>query len=257
MARSFLIRGLLCGAVAGLLVFLFARIYGEPSINWAIGLEDQLGHAAGEHVHEAATAAHSHGGEDELVSRDLQAGWGLFTGVMVYAVALGGIFALLNAFAWGRVGRLGLRATSALLAGASFVAVYLAPFLKYPSNPPSVGDRETIGYRTALYFGMMVISIIAMIASINLGRGLAQRLGNWYAAMAGGAAYLVIIGIAYVAMPTLNEVPEGFPAALLWEFRVASAGMQLLLWTALGLCFGELAARGAAGSRSRLASRAG
>jgi hypothetical protein len=241
---------MLCGVVAGLLVFLFARIYGEPSINWAIGLEDQLGH-----THEVADAVHSHGGDEELVSRDLQAGWGLFTGVMVYAIALGGIFALLNAFAFGRVGRLGVRATSALLAGASFVAVYLAPFLKYPSNPPAVGDAETIGYRTALYFGMVVISVVAMIASINLGRGLAARLGNWNAAIAGGAAYIVIIGIAYVAMPSLNEVPEGFPAALLWDFRLASIGMQLLLWTVLGLLFGELAERKRAGSKGRFATR--
>src|SRR5258707_15617688 len=102
MARSFLIRGLICGLVAGILVFLYARIFGEPSVNGAIGFEEQLAHAAGE-VH-----------EDEIVSRDVQSTWGLLTGVLLYAVALGGLFSLLYAFAWGRMGRLGARASSAV-----------------------------------------------------------------------------------------------------------------------------------------------
>ena len=46
----------------------------------------------------------------------------------------------------------------------------------------------------------------------------------------GGAAYLVVIAIAYAVMPSINEVPEGFPATLLWQFRTAAIGMQLLLW---------------------------
>src|SRR4051812_29502428 len=107
MARTFLIRGMICGIAAGLLVFLYARLFGEGPINGAVGVEEQLAHLAG--------AAHDH--EEELVSRDLQSTWGLFTGVMLYAVALGGIFALLYAFAWGRMGRLGARASATVLAG--------------------------------------------------------------------------------------------------------------------------------------------
>ena len=233
MARSFLIRGMLCGVVAGLLVFLFAKLFGEPNVDAAIGFEEQLAHLAG--------GAHEH--EEEIVSRDVQASWGLLVGVMVYAVALGGLFALLFAFAWGRVGRLGARATSALLAGASFVAVYVVPFLKYPANPPSVGEPETIGYRTALYFGLVVIAIVAMVAALNLGRSLAARLGAWNAALAGGATFVVLLAIAYALLPAINEVPEAFPAALLWQFRTVAFALQLVLWTSLGLLFGELTQR--------------
>ncbi|MEO8756170.1 MAG: CbtA family protein [Devosia sp.] len=249
MARNFLIRGMICGIAAGLIVFLYARLFGEPSVAGAIGFEEQLAHLAGE--------AHEHG--EEIVSRDVQSGWGLFVGVMVFGTAIGGLFSLLYAYAWGRVGKLGARATAALLAGASFVSVYLVPFLKYPANPPSIGNPDTIGTRTGLYFGMVVISVIAMVASLNLGRSLVKRLGVWNAAIAGGAIYLLLVIIVGALMPVINEVPDAFPATLLWSFRTSALAMQLILWAGIGLLFGELtqrslAASPASGSRVMAAS---
>jgi len=46
-------------------------------------------------------------------------------------------------------------------------------------------------------------------------------------------------------------VPAAFPAVLLWKFRVAAIGMQVIMWTTLGLLFGNLAQRSLhAGSRT-------
>ena len=115
-----------------------------------------------------------------------------------------------------------------------------------PANPPSIGNPETIETRTALYFGMIVISIVSMAAAVSLGRALVKRLGAWNAALAAGGVYLALVAVAGVLMPAINEVPESFPAALLWSFRITSLGMQLLLWTALGLAFGALTQRGLA-----------
>ena len=231
MARTFLIRGMICGIVAGLLVFLYAKFFGEPSVDGAIGVEDLLAKAAGEMP------------EPDLVSRDLQSTWGLFTGVMLFATAIGGLFSLLFAYAWGRMGKLNAQASAALLAGASFIAIYVVPFLKYPANPPSVGNPDTIGYRTELYFGMIVISIVAIVAALNLSLALARRMERWHAVLIGGAAYLAIIIVAYVVMPSINEVPETFPATLLWSFRTTAVAMQLILWAGIGLLFGELTQR--------------
>jgi Probable cobalt transporter subunit (CbtA) len=75
--------------------------------------------------------------EPELVGREMQAGLGLFVGVIVYSAAIGGLFSLVFAFVYGRAGRLGPRATAALLALAGFVAIVLVPELKYPANPRS------------------------------------------------------------------------------------------------------------------------
>ena len=38
-------------------------------------------------------------------------------------------------------------------------------------------------------------------------------------------------------------MPDKFPADLLWRFRVVSFGIQLILWTTIGLVFGALAER--------------
>ena len=46
----------------------------------------------------------------------------------------------------------------------------LVPQLKYPANPPSVGEPETIDVRTALYFEMMLIAVAALVLAVLLGR---------------------------------------------------------------------------------------
>jgi predicted cobalt transporter CbtA len=177
----------------------------------------------------------------------VQAGLGLFTAVMVYSVAFGGLFGLAFAFAYRRVpGAVTPQGVSLLLAAAGFVAVYLVPNLKYPANPPSVGNPETIGIRTALYFIMIAISIAAMIGALSLKRLLARRLGDWNSTLAVVAYYVVIVAIAGLLLPAINEVPELFPAVILWKFRVASIGAQFIMWATLGLLFGALTQRAAA-----------
>jgi predicted cobalt transporter CbtA len=248
MIRTLLIRGMIAGLVAGLIGFGFARAFGEPSVARAIAFEEQHEHAQAPHEHDhadaSATAAHSHDhGDEELVSRDTQAGLGLLTGVAVFGTALGGLFSLVFAFAYGRLGALHARGTSALLALFGFVSVAIVPFLKYPPNPPAVGNPETIGPRTALFFGMVAISIAAAVFAVRLQRRIQARHGGWNATLIGAAAYIVVIVVAQVALPRIDEVPAEFSASLLWNFRLAAIGIQALIWAALGLVFGALAAR--------------
>ncbi|MFI6849974.1 CbtA family protein [Kitasatospora sp. NPDC050467] len=227
--RSLLVRGMLAGLAAGLLALVVAYLLGEPRIDAAIAYED----------------AHSadHGMEMEIVSRSLQSTAGLATGVLVYGVALGGFAALAYCFALGRIGRFTPRATAALLSGAALLAVYVVPFLKYPANPPSIGDPETIGKRTTLYFLMMALSVLLAVATVTVGKRLAPRLGNWYATVTAVAGFAVAIGLAYAFLPPINEVPKDFSATLLWQFRLAALAIQLTLWTSFGLLFGHLAER--------------
>jgi len=240
MVRSLLVRGMLAGLIAGLLVFGFAKVFGEPQVDRAISFESAMDEAKAK---EQAAQGKSMEEEPELVSRPVQAGLGLFTGVMVYSTAFGGLFALVFAVANGRAAQLGPRGVSALLAAAGFVCVYLVPNLKYPANPPSVGVPETIGYRTALYFSMMAISVAAMVVALILRSRLATRGRAWNAALTSAAFYLVVVVAAAVILPGINEVPESFPATVLWQFRVASYGMQAVMWTTFGLLFGVLAER--------------
>ncbi|HVJ43701.1 MAG TPA: CbtA family protein [Dongiaceae bacterium] len=243
MVGKLLLRGMLVGIVAGLLAFGFARFFGEPSVDRAIAFEAQMEAAKGEAP------------EEELVSREVQSGAGLLIGTVVYGAAVGGLFALVFAFAYGRVGGLGARETAALIALAGFVAVILVPFIKYPANPPSVGDPETIGRRTALYFIMMAISVVAMFNAVVVARKLARRFGLWNGAVITGLAYIAVIAVAQLILPPVNEVPETFAAVVLWQFRLGSLGIHLVLWTVLGLVFGVLTERSFA-AQSRLGRRA-
>ncbi|WP_026251977.1 CbtA family protein [Streptomyces sp. PsTaAH-124] len=225
--RNLLVRGMLAGLAAGVLALVVAYLLGEPGVDKAIAFED----------------AHSHEHEMEVVSRSLQSTAGLATGVLVYGVAFGGIAALAFCFALGRVGRFSPRATALLLSGCALLAVYVVPFLKYPANPPSVGDPDTIGKRTSLYFLMMVLSVLLAVAATLLGKRLAPTVGTWWATVAAVAAFAVVIGLAYAFLPVINEVPKDFPADLLWRFRLSALAIQSVLWGGFGLLFGELAQR--------------
>ena len=245
MVGHLLLRGMLVGLVAGLLTFAFLKVFGEPQVDRAIAFETQLDEAKAKAAAEEAKAkglpAPPEETEEAIISRTTQAGIGLFTGVVVYCTAFGGLFALVFALVYGRLGDLGPRAVSALLAGMGFVSVYLVPNIKYPANPPSVGETDTIAMRTALYFAMIAISLAAMIASSMLHRRLLRRFGTWDATLIAGVAYIAVMIVVALRLPTVNEVPESFPAVLLWQFRVASITAQLIMWSVLGLVFGKVA----------------
>jgi len=242
MLKSLLVRGMVVGVVAGVLAFAVGYVIGEPQVDRAIAFEEQV--AAAKAAENTAGMDASHGGEEEeLVSRSTQGTWGLLTGTVVYGAAFGGIFALVYAFALGRFTGVSPRGLAGLLALAGFIAITLAPFLKYPANPPAVGAPETIGPRTGLYLSMIVISIGAMVSSVLVGRGLVRKHGAWTAGIAGSALFVVIIAVAHTILPNVQEVPDNFPAVTLYRFRMANLGMHAALWTTIGLLFGYLTER--------------
>lgn len=245
MVGALLARGMLIGIIAGLLCFAFLKVAGESQVDRAIAFETQLDQAKAAAAEHALIAkglpAPKAEPEPELVSRPVQAGIGLFTGVMVYNIAFGGLFALAFALAYGRIGDFGPRTTAVVLAIVGLIAVYIVPNLKYPANPPSVGDPATIGSRTALYFSMIAISLAAMIAAGMLRLRLLVRFGAWNAFLVAAAAYLIAVVAAGLVLPAVNEVPAQFPAVVLWRFRIASLGAQLVMWATIGLVFGVAA----------------
>jgi hypothetical protein len=238
---------MLAGLMAGVVGFVFASLIGEAPVNTAIAFEAYVEYTV-----------HHEEPEEEMVSRSLQGTAGLATGTLIYGVALGGIFALVFTAAYGRLLPLAARGTAALVGCLGFTAVYLVPFLKYPANPPSIGDPDTIQYRTGLYLVMMLVSIVAMVFVVMLRQRLVQRFGGWDATLIAGGVYLAIVAVCYAVLPPINEVPQEalpsvidavtdadvtFPPAVLWAFRVSSLGLQAVIWTSLSLVFGALAQR--------------
>jgi predicted cobalt transporter CbtA len=245
--KRLIARGLVAGAVAAVLAFVFARLCAEPVIGRAIAFED--GRTEAEHAH----GVHEHGAE--LFTRGVQANAGLGFGVLIFGVAMGALFAALFCVVAARARGIGPQKLSVLLAAAAFGAVYLMPFVKYPPNPPTVGQADTIGARTGWYLVMVLLSVVLAIAGGWLARRLAARLGTPNGWLLAAGAYLVAITVVMVLMPTVDETPEplrdgsgaiiypGFPADDLYEFRLVSLGTQLVLWATIAVVFAMLAGR--------------
>jgi len=235
---SLLVRGLIVGLFAGLLAGTFAYVMGEPRVDAAIAIEEATSAHAHNHDNNNSDGSEPAAEEKPLVSREGQKA-GLFLATSLYGVALGGMFAVGFTLLRRKL-RTGNDAYAALgLAAAGFVGIVLVPFLKYPPNPPAVGDPDTITRRTVTYLLTLVIGLLAVWAGVAASRR-AARYGD-LARLAGGAiAFLVTIVAAYLILPRIDEVPETFPATLLWQFRFASLGTQATLWLLLG--FGYAAA---------------
>ena len=132
------------------------------------------------------------------------------------------------------------RALSALLAPAGFAALVLVPELKYPANPPAIGAASTIGARTALVFRHARDFLPRHDPRRDARPASHGWLGAWNGDLAAAAIFAVVAGIAAMALPPVDEVPAGFPAKVLWNFRLASIGARAVLWGMLGLAFGGM-----------------
>ncbi|GGQ27367.1 putative cobalt transporter CbtA [Actinomadura coerulea] len=260
MVRTLLVRGLLLGLLAGLVAGVFAFAVGEPRIDDAIALEKaaavhEHGAAAepgsATHGHETGTpeqragthgkesGTHEHGDE---VGRGTQKA-GLFLATGLYGLAVGGVFSLAFAGLRGRVGPRSDAALALATAGTAFAAVIVVPFLKYPANPPAVGDPETINTRTLLYLAMIGVGLLSTAIAVTTVRGV--RGGPWARWPAAVLAFVVPVAVASLLLPAVDEVPDGFPATLLWQFRITSLGTQLVFWASFGTLFGWFCDRAA------------
>ncbi|BBZ41882.1 hypothetical protein MCNS_49450 [Mycobacterium conspicuum] len=230
--------------------FVFARLCAEPIIGRAIAYED------GRTAAERAPGVHEHGAD--LFTRGVQANAGLGFGVLLFGLAMGALFAVLFCVVFARADNpapQSISRLSLLLASGVFVSVYLVPFLKYPPNPPAVGQADTIGMRTGWYLVAVLVSVALTIAAVRLARRLSTRVGAWNAGVLATAAYVVVVAGVYALLPDVAETPQplrdaagvisypGFPADVLYEFRLVSLATQLLLWVTIGLLFGRLAGR--------------
>ena len=236
MVGQLVLRGFVVGIFAGLLAFGWAKTFGEPAVTVAINFESARD--AAEAAAAVAAGKPKPAEDEEVFSRSVQSGIGLLTGMVGIGAGLGCLFAILFAFANGRVGNLGPHATAILVACFGLVSVYLVPMLKYPANPPSVGEPDTIKFRTGLYFLMMAISIATTVGALRLRKSLVPKYGSWNGSLLALGVYLVVIAAVFVLLPGINEVPSGFPAATLWDFRLASLGIQTVLWGSIGILFG-------------------
>ncbi|MBO0733047.1 MAG: CbtA family protein [Methylocapsa sp.] len=212
MVSGLLLRGLIAGALAGLLAARFSFFAGEPPLERAIPFE---------------TAIHGEAGpEPQIVSRSTQRSAGLLAAHLIYGAAIGGTFSLVFALAFGRIGISGPRPLAAILALAGFIAVVLVPELKYPANPLAIGAAETIGARAALYFALHCLCL--RWASRRCLRGCLCRNLDRGSTSIGGI-------FRFAGRHRRGSLAAGrrsaglFPARIHWHFRIASLGARGLM----------------------------
>jgi hypothetical protein len=189
--------------------------------------------------------------------------------MVAFGIATGLFFAVAYCMAYGRTGNIRPRQLSLLVGLFGFLGIFAIPFVKYPANPPSIGNPDTIGDRGGLWVLMVVVSIIVFILAVVLGQRLQARLGTWNATLVAGLAAVVVLGIVMALLPPLGElstnvaesgsrltetpqpltdpsgriVYPGFDADVLYRFRLYSVGAQILLWGVLAVGFAPLAER--------------
>lgn len=129
------------------------------------------------------------------------------------------------------------------LAAGAWVVVRAVPATKYPPNPPGVGDPETITRRT-----LMWLTLVGVVPAVRVGERAAVAVVEGSGRLGTCSVHRqVVVYVALVVAATLALPPTGdsiTPSAnLVWHFRIASAGGQLILWSVLGMAFGVLAWR--------------
>lgn len=240
--------GAAAGALAGMAAFAYSRIQVAPLIAQAIDYEEQRSHALAE-----ITGEHSHG--HELYTRAVQENLGAGVGVIGFGMVVGVLFAVAYAVLSTRQHLRSARWTATALSVGGFVAASLVPFIVYPGSPPGVGQEETSGPRTAAFLAVLVASLAAAALMAAVAMHFAPKVGTWPSAMAAAWSYVGVIVIAATLLPEFDEVPgelagaggamlfPGFPADLLYEFRLHSLLTAAVMWMVLGTGFAAAVSR--------------
>ena len=222
MFRKVLKEGVLGGLAGGVGLALVLRLLGERAIGRAVAMEQSTG--------------------PDVFSRGTQQVGGM-AAALLYGAAAGAVFAIAYAAVRHRLRTTDDWRASVAVAAAGFVALFLLPFLKYPANPPTVGDPDTIGRRTALYLLALAWSVVATWGGWRAWRAFVARgLPEHLAVPATLATWVALAALGLVLLPP-NPDPVNTPATLIWQFRLASLGGSAAFWSVLGMVFGWLRVR--------------
>ncbi|GAB2809420.1 CbtA family protein [Actinocorallia aurea] len=228
-------RGVIAGALAGLISGGFAFLVAEPVMDRAVELE-------GERSAAEAAAAGIHEHAEEVFTRSEQ-----HLGLVLASVGAGIAFGIIFAAVYWAV----FRRTSAehpwrralTLAGAAFTGYWLLPFVRFPPNPPGVGDEGTLQQRTLTWVAAIVIGLAAMFVAWRVDAALRDKPAH-LRHLATGAVPVAGLAVLFLIPGDPDELPV--PPELLWDFRILAAASAVILWTSLGVVFGLLGVRAAA-----------
>lgn len=214
---------LLAGAIAGTILGAINQVAVEPYIDHAVELEMQNTNQSSQIINPAEFTAY----------RLWQRGGEIVAGTIL-GLSIGSLFGIVFAYTHSSVPGSNNKKKALIVASIMWFVLFLMPALKYPANPPAVGDPETIYYRQSLYVAFLVISGFSALGLAFLYRKMGAL--NIKKAII-PVAYAAIISGAYLAMPA-NPDPINAPMDLVMGFRITSAITISMFWGLLGVIFG-------------------
>jgi|TARA_B100000470_G_scaffold191713_1_gene158950 predicted cobalt transporter CbtA len=216
-----LISGSLAGAIHGTVNFTIV----EPYLDQAIGIENQNLFASGEEEDNPQFWA-------EYESYRIWQKSGQVLAGIILGIAMGSLFGIVFALSRNSLPGKNDVTKSLILAGLMWLTIYIIPFLKYPANPPTVGDGETVMLRAILYVSFIVLSGIGVVIFYKLSRKL-QSNKKYF----GLIGYIVFISVIFFVMPE-NPDEVNAPINLVNEFRLMSVLGVSSFWLSVGIILG-------------------
>lgn len=217
-----LISGITAGLIHGGANFVLV----EPSLDQAIGIENQ-------HLFESGEEKDTPEFRAEFDSYRYWQKSGQILAGAILGISIGSLFGIIFVLSRNSLpGKSDMR-KSLILAGMMWFAIYLIPFFKYPANPPTVGDPDTVVLRSILYLSFIAISGFGALGFYKIFKKLKTKK---FIAILG---YAVFVGIVFFAMP---ENPDKItaPMNLVDHFRIMSAVAVSIYWLSLGIILGSL-----------------
>ena len=221
----FIIIVLASGALAGLIHGTVNFAIVEPYLDQAIGIENQ-------NLFESGEAEDTPEFQAEYERYRIWQKSGQILAGVILGTSVGALFGIIFALSRNVLPVNNNVKKAIILAGIMWVTLYLIPFLKYPANPPTVGDGDTVILRAILYISLIAISGIGAVGFYQLSKKLKNN--KKFAALVG---YGIFITAVFFAMP---ENPDEItaPMNLVNEFRIMSVLGVTSFWISVGIILG-------------------
>ena len=221
----FLVIVLLSGCFAGTIYGTLNLVIVEPYLDDAINIENQNLFSAGDEID----------GPEFWVEyyeyRSWQKGGQVLAGAIL-GTSIGSLFGIVYALSKKSLPSRNNIGKTLILAGLMWFTLFVIPFLKYPANPPTVGDGETVVLRGILYLTLIAISGFLAIGFYQIFKRLKAK--NRILAIIG---YTALISLVFFVMP---ENPDEISTSmeLVNGFRIVAFLTGTVFWFTLALFLG-------------------
>jgi len=122
-----------------------------------------------------------------------------------------------------------------VLAGIMWFTIFFIPFLKYPANPPTVGDPNTIVLRGSLYISIIILSGLGALGFSRIYKRMQKSMKRLLVPI----GFAVYISTIFVLLPPSPDAITA-PMDLVNGFRIVSALTITMTWIINAIILGYL-----------------